>query len=140
MASYTTNLNLKKPAGSENVAIGDINNNMDIIDSAVGTLNSNFSNQSIKYFACGSSNSKVRIKFADANEHRILIFGSTIGNATILAVSYYRGATQATIISSHGTYTVTANGLTDNTLELSVGQYGSGFVIVDNNVTISYAS
>ena len=40
MASYTTNLNLNKPAGSENVAIGDINNNMDIIDQAVGTLNS----------------------------------------------------------------------------------------------------
>lgn len=40
MASYTTNLNLKKPAGSENVAIGDINNNMDTIDQAYGTLNS----------------------------------------------------------------------------------------------------
>lgn len=38
MASYTTNLNLKKPAGSENVAIGDINNNMDTIDQAFGTL------------------------------------------------------------------------------------------------------
>ena len=38
MASYTTNLNLKKPAGSENVAIGDINGNMDTIDSAYGTL------------------------------------------------------------------------------------------------------
>ena len=39
MASYTTNLNLKKPAGSEAVAIGDINNNMDAIDQAYGTLN-----------------------------------------------------------------------------------------------------
>ena len=47
MASYTTNLNLKKPAGSENVAIGDINNNMDTIDQAFGTLNSNL--QSIQY-------------------------------------------------------------------------------------------
>ena len=44
MASYTTNLSLKKPAGSENVAIGDINNNMDTIDSAYGTL----SNQKAK--------------------------------------------------------------------------------------------
>ena len=42
MASYTTNLNLKKPAGSENVAIGDINNNMDTIDQAYGTLNSKY--------------------------------------------------------------------------------------------------
>ena len=45
MASYTTNLNLKKPAGSENVAIGDINNNMDAIDTAYGTLNSKTANQ-----------------------------------------------------------------------------------------------
>jgi hypothetical protein len=43
MASYTTNLNLKKPAGSENVAIGDINGNMDTIDTAFGVLNSNIS-------------------------------------------------------------------------------------------------
>ena len=41
MASYTTNLNLKKPAGSENVAIGDINNNMDAIDAAYGPIDSN---------------------------------------------------------------------------------------------------
>lgn len=46
MASYTTNLNLKKPAGSENVAIGDINNNMDTIDQAFGTLNSNITPKS----------------------------------------------------------------------------------------------
>lgn len=41
MASYTPNLNLKKPAGSENVSIGDINTNMDAIDTAYGTLNGN---------------------------------------------------------------------------------------------------
>lgn len=47
MASYTTNLNLKKPAGSENVSIGDINNNMELIDSAYGTLNSKITNSTI---------------------------------------------------------------------------------------------
>ena len=46
MASYTTNLNLKKPAGSENVSIGDINNNMDTIDQAYGALNSKIATQS----------------------------------------------------------------------------------------------
>lgn len=57
MASYTTNLNLKKPAGSENVAIGDINNNMDAIDAAYGTLNSKMlpethTDGAIKYSKC----------------------------------------------------------------------------------------
>ena len=46
MASYTTNLNLKKPSGSENVAISDINGNMDTIDSAVGALQDRFGNYS----------------------------------------------------------------------------------------------
>ena len=55
MASYTTNLNLKKPAGSENVAIGDINNNMDTIDQAFGTLNSN-KQDTISYVSYDLSN------------------------------------------------------------------------------------
>ena len=35
MASYTSNYNLKKPAGTENININDINGNMDIIDAAL---------------------------------------------------------------------------------------------------------
>lgn len=35
MASYTPNLNLKKPAGTENMNINDINGNSDIIDAAL---------------------------------------------------------------------------------------------------------
>lgn len=60
MASYTSNLNLKKPAGSENVAIGDINNNMDIIDTAYGTLNSKVTSNygeietGVQYEICGN--------------------------------------------------------------------------------------
>lgn len=144
MASYTPNYNLKKPTDAESYDINDDNSNMDKIDAALNTLNSKIAtglgNQSIKYFSCGSLNSKVKFKFADTNEHRILVFGSTIGNATILAVAYYRGLTQATFVSSHGTYNVTGSGLTDNTIELSIGQYGAGFVIIDNNAIISYAS
>lgn len=35
---YTTNLNLKKPAGTDNVKISDINENMDTLDSNIKTL------------------------------------------------------------------------------------------------------
>lgn len=38
MASYTENLNLKKPAGNENVSIDDINGNMDAIDEEFGNV------------------------------------------------------------------------------------------------------
>ncbi len=43
MATYTTNLNLRKPGSNDNVNVStDINDNMNIIDSAYGTLNSKF--------------------------------------------------------------------------------------------------
>ena len=38
MASYTPNLNLKKPAGTEDINVADINGNMDILDTAIKTL------------------------------------------------------------------------------------------------------
>jgi hypothetical protein len=38
MASYTPNNNLKKPAGTDYVLVGDLNGNMDILDAAVGNL------------------------------------------------------------------------------------------------------
>jgi len=38
MATYTTNLNLKKPAQSDKIRIADINNNMDDIDAAFGPI------------------------------------------------------------------------------------------------------
>lgn len=37
MATYTTNLHLKKPATTDTASIGDINNNMDTIDAAYGS-------------------------------------------------------------------------------------------------------
>ena len=39
MATYTPNLNLKKPAGTENMNINDINGNSDIIDAALVKTN-----------------------------------------------------------------------------------------------------
>ena len=39
MASYTTNISLKKPAGGEDVSVIDINVNMDTVDAAFGRNN-----------------------------------------------------------------------------------------------------
>ena len=41
MASYTPNLNLKKPAGTEDINVADINGNMDLIDAKFGALTGN---------------------------------------------------------------------------------------------------
>ena len=69
MASYTTNLNLKKPAGSENVAIGDINNNMDTIDQAYGTLNSKIisGSKTITAQSGATGSETIYLPYTDAN-------------------------------------------------------------------------
>lgn len=41
MATYTTNYNLKKPATTDYVAIGDLNDNFDKIDTKLKSLDSN---------------------------------------------------------------------------------------------------
>lgn len=79
MASYTTNLNLKKPAGSENVAIGDINNNMDTIDTAYGTINSKLTAtvESGNVIQVGSYyDSLSLIRFGDIKQISMVITGS----------------------------------------------------------------
>lgn len=48
MASQTTNLHLIKPALNDPADIGDINDDMDIIDAAYGALNSQISNLNSK--------------------------------------------------------------------------------------------
>lgn len=40
MATYTTNLNLKKPDTTDKVSIADINANMDLIDAAIAQIRS----------------------------------------------------------------------------------------------------
>ena len=40
MATYTPFLNLKKPAGTEDINVNDINGNMDAIDTALSTQES----------------------------------------------------------------------------------------------------
>jgi len=38
MATYTTNYNLKKPAASDYVSVGDINDNMDTLDTTIKSV------------------------------------------------------------------------------------------------------
>ena len=86
MATYTSNLNLKKPAGSENVAIGDINNNMDTIDQAYGTLNSQLSLR-----AFNSSN------YAESATQQITLPADlVVGQAYLVIFRHYTSSTAFT--------------------------------------------
>ena len=48
MATYTTNLSLKKPATSDKIRIADINGNFDTLDSTIGSVGSSSIGQNIK--------------------------------------------------------------------------------------------
>lgn len=56
MATYTTNLNLKKPAASDAADIADINGNMDLIDAAVSAILGNVYPVGSIYMSVASTN------------------------------------------------------------------------------------
>ena len=116
MASYTTNLNLKKPAGSENVAIGDINNNMDTIDQAYGTLsdqigNISFVNEDI------SSGSNKDINIGNLKKFLLIILGN--------AGAMYFGRT-----TSDGSL---------NLYKVSDSSYGTGITVTNGTGKVNVA-
>lgn len=83
MATYTTNLNLKKPTTSENYNVLDWNNNSDKIDTAYGTLNSQLLAKfrtshitSISDLTSYITTQKIGIARVDAT------LGSSLGNAS----------------------------------------------------------
>lgn len=58
MASYTPNYNLKKPATTDNVAIADLNGNMDTVDTQLKTLSDQIGtlkNEGVYYGTCDTA-------------------------------------------------------------------------------------
>ena len=70
MATYTTNLNLKKPTTSEMYNVLDWNDNSDKIDTAVGTLNGQKANRIAAAFAASTTGTTV---FNISNGARFLV-------------------------------------------------------------------
>jgi len=117
MATYTTNLNLKKPAGSDTASITDINNNMDTLDTVVAgkqatlvsgtnikTVNNNsllgsgnltiggggwkVATDSLKNYISQSTYENVKYTFTVYKDLRIEIFVTNNSNS-ITGTSYY---------------------------------------------------
>lgn len=87
MATYTTNLNLKKPADSDTYDIDDFNGNSDIIDTAVGNLRDSVSSTQNGFIYNGewsgmqakNGNSMARLVLND--DGAITLYRSTDGGA-----------------------------------------------------------
>ena len=109
MATYTTNLNLKKPTTSENYNVLDWNNNSDKIDTAYGTLNSQKATLVQKTIEAGSS---VSITFSAYATYAIFFCGYVETSRGLLV-----GTTDASNIlyksvSAASDITITSSGLT----------------------------
>lgn len=119
MATYTSNLNLKKPAANENVNIADINGNMNLIDSAVGNLQSAIgstkfirkncaSNASLTYTFTNSC-AFVAICSGAASTAKLIVLGNCTTDGSISYQSIYSGSSAVTFETSSFTLTFVNN-------------------------------
>lgn len=126
MATYTSNLNLKKPAANENVNIADINSNMNLIDSAVGNLQSAIGSTKFvrKYCASGSS---LTFTFSDSCAFAAFCSGAApaaklivLGNCTTTGTMSYKEIYSGTSSITFNTDTFTITFVNGSTAGLSV--------------------
>lgn len=116
MASYTPNINLKKPTTSEYYNVLDENSNKDKIDTAIGTLNSKLGQVAFKK---GSLPSNATATFTIPNGGRNIIFfvdststrqAAYIVSASAAGAVFYKAiatGTDLTISTDTNTFTVT---------------------------------
>lgn len=130
MATYTTNLSLIKPAGTDKIRIAQINQNMDTIDAAIGAVG----NTSLQTQVTGISDSMNAVEggiaiVSNNNTHVAITSGQYVyvKNHATLSEGLYR-ATQA--IATNGTLTLSnvtpesAGGL--NSLNEQIANVGDG--------------
>lgn len=156
MASYTTNYNLKKPAQSDNVNIGDFNDNADIIDATLyskvdkvtgkGLSTNDFTTDEknkLAGIAAGATAVTLPIAATNVTETTGRTFVSTAQATTISKAvtldNYVRSAAYATTSGTSTAYTAT--------LTYSITQYTEGMRITivphtDNgaNATLAVSS
>lgn len=92
MASYTPNFNLKKPAGTEDINVSDINGNMDTIDSALKTLtdrNGKIATSLNEFISIAQEAGNQKLIRFDATVGSEIIDKARSGLATIFRVSEY---------------------------------------------------
>lgn len=104
MATYTTNLNLEKPDKTEKVSIAKLNDNMDTIDGAVGSINSRINHL---YKIHKGMTSGLSISFPMPNGTQGLLIAGAIAPITLMMVS---GTLSTSAVPSG--YTITESGNT----------------------------
>lgn len=128
MASYTPNINLKKPTTDEYYNVLDENQNKDKIDTAIGTLNSQLAGFVLVYKGSLAANASANITASGAHNIYFVAYGNW--NTSRLFAVYPAQGDQPRVkpISWY------ANTDTDSTLDsyASIAAYGNnGFTITN---------
>ena len=120
MATYTTNLNLKKPTTSEMYNVLDWNDNSDKIDTAVGNLNSQIGTMFTVF--------------------KTVAYGQTVNSGTTITVPVETGSGTYMVLVARSDRTKTGVFITDaaGTSELvycgaAVALTSSGITVTNNN-------
>ena len=94
MATYTTNYNLKKPAGTELIKVSDINGNMDIIDTAMKTISDDTGHRiDSKLLTVSSSVSQYKVNLPNSCMAFLIGTTSSISRCwAVIAITYSSGA------------------------------------------------
>ena len=114
----TTNLNLKKPLGTEQALIADINGNMDILDSTIGAPSSASAVSGANAFAkINTVNSKISayLKSGTNNIGRVILSGYITGSGNYIDVflplnTSGKTVTSVTAVESNETRLFTVDG------------------------------
>lgn len=156
MATYTTNLGLKKPEGTDYVLIGDINGNMDTVDSTIGKPTQLETAQKTSLVAAINEvrSGALKAPYIGENGHWF-VWDSAIGQFTDTGIAAPgpegpegaqgpRGYTYIPAISSDGVVSWTNDGDLENPAPVDVsgpqGPQGPAGQITDVTATIDNTS
>lgn len=129
MATYTSNLNLKKPALDDDALITDINNNMDILDAAANGIQ-----DALAIVATGNTHAAITSgQFVYVRSHSTLTEGLYVASSNIAA--------NATLSSSNLTADSKGglNALSEH-IENCLKSFSIGQVTSNNPITLSVSS
>lgn len=107
MASYTPNYNLKKPADADSYDIADANGNMDLIDSALKTLDNKANYKITRYYntsldSGGANICNAMANYLEKNEFFFLVEEIGTNNYIFAHIHFVQGTLRGiNIISSN---------------------------------------
>lgn len=149
MATYTPNYNLKKPGTSDNVIIGDLNGNMDLLDSiihALPQLDDLYYKNGDTYETSESTQFPGMCNNAGTGLVFTVVVPKSLKNISTVTATYVKGIIygESGRVDSHNSssynwltnYSVTASIISDNAVKVTITTDGGSYEGASSNTQI----